>query len=264
MRFFGGAPPPISWVEALDAPVSCRVRPDLLTREDAHALVRAGVVHIELDALSFSDEVLRETRRPYRGQRIQEMCRGLRALGANVGIVLAPGLPRSSHATCLTDARIAAPLVDTVRIHPVLVLQGSSLEQAHYAGTYTPLELGQAVTVCRDLLDLLETAGVEVIRVGQQPGPDGLGRVSAGPYHASLRELVEALRTLDRVRPLFASCTRGESVILWCAPADETRTRGPMSQNLRTLRAEHGLQAIRIATDPGLRRGHWRLQRDET
>ncbi len=126
---------------------------------------------------------------------------------------------------------------------------------------YTPLTVGEAVSTCRDMLDILEPAGVRVIRVGQQPGPDGLGRAVAGPRHSSLRELVEARRTLDRLRDLMKEANlKGRNVVIHCARADETRTRGPLNGNVRTLRAEFGLAELSVAADSERPRGAFALE----
>jgi histone acetyltransferase (RNA polymerase elongator complex component) len=141
------------------------------------------------------------------------------------------------------------------------VLLGSGLWSAHLDGFYDPLSLGQAITTCRAMLDVLEPAGVRVIRVGRQAGPDELGRAVAGPRHSSLRELVEARRTLDRLRALLSAEDRaGSEVVIRCAVADETRTRGPMNDNVRTLRAEFALAELLVRADPSLERGDFVLE----
>ncbi|MCB9678517.1 MAG: radical SAM protein [Alphaproteobacteria bacterium] len=254
--FFGGRPPDDAQLAASSGrTIAARVRPDLLTRAAADRLREHGVGEIELDVLTFDTRVLRGIRRRYPGERVVTMATELRAQGFQVGLVLAVGLPGSDHEQCVEDARIATGLADTVRIHPTLVLDRSGLKQAHMDGMYAPLTIAQAVTTCRAMLDVLEPAGVRVIRVGQQPGPDGLGTAVAGPRHSSLRELVEARRTLDRLRDLLRNEGVQGDVVIRCASADETRTRGPLNDNVRTLRAEFGLRELTIRPDPELGRG---------
>jgi len=256
--FYGGPPPSDALLRAAgNVPKRVRVRPDLLSRDDARRVVDAGVTAIELDAVSFDDRVLREARRPYRAALLDEMLVGLRGLGVRVGVVLWPGLPGSSFESSIADARHAAPLVDTARLHPALVLRGSALQAAHIDGLYRPLELGEAVTVCRAMMDVLEEAAVQVIRVGLQPGPDGYGKALAGPRHPALRELVEARRTLEALHDLVDGTPPGTHVVIRCAPPDEARTRGPFNQHIRDLRARFGLSGVQIRPDPDLPRGAW-------
>ena len=261
VRFFGGPPPSDSLIEAAGAvPFDVRVRPDLLDRAAAARLHQAGVVGIELDALTFHTPALRAVRRRYAGPRLVTMLEGLGELGVERGIVLAVGLPGQDHDTSLQDAATATGLVETARLHPLLVLKHSDLWHAHLDGRYEPLSLGQAVTTVSAMLDRLEPAGVEVIRVGQQPGPDGLGKWMAGPRHSSLRELVEARRTLARLRNRLRAVNPGGVLVIRCATADETRTRGPLNDNVRTLRAEFGFAEVIICADPTLERGEFILE----
>lgn len=257
LGFYGGPPPDDALLQG-DVPFAVRVRPDLLTRAELARLQAHDLVSVELDALTLDDVVLRTVRRRYRGRLVLEQLEGLRARGLRTGLVLAPGLPATDFDAALRDARRVAPLVDFVRLHPVLVLDDAGLREAHTDGRYKPLDLGAAVTVCRAMLDIFDEAGVEVIRVGIQPGPDGAGRAVAGPRHSSLRELVESRRALDSLRALLDDAPLRAHIEIRCAPADETRTRGPGNQNLRTLRAERGLASVRITADPALSRGEWR------
>ncbi len=259
--FYGGAPPSEALLDAIGGlPFQIRVRPDLLSRADVARLLERGLRGVELDVLCFDDLVLRACRRPYRKHRVLQMATGLREAGLRVGVTLAPGLPGSGFETSIADAQLAAVHFDTARIHPVLVLDRSALREVHAAGQYTPLALGEAVTVCRAMMDVLEDAGVIVIRVGMQPGPDGLGRAIAGPAHSSLRELVEARRVLDRLYTLVSPHRGVAHVRVNCAPADVGRTHGPYNQHKRALRAEFGIEQIEIRADPGLVRNHWTVE----
>lgn len=262
--FYGGPPPTDELLDAIDGlPFVARVRPDLLTRARAKELEQRGAIGIELDALTFRDAVLKAIGRRYRSKLIHEQLDGISALGMSAGIVLAPGLPGTSHDDATDDARLAAAKVDFARIHPVLVLAGAGLWEAQLDGAYTPLSLGEAVTTCRVVVDILYEAGVEVIRVGQNPGPDGLGRAVAGPRHPSFRQLVDARRVLSVLEDHLRHVRPGARVVIRCHPADETTTRGPRNQHIRTIRASHRLTDVIIKPDPSLARGEWQVLEEE-
>lgn len=258
--FFGGAPPQNDWIEVAGVPVTARVRPDLLSRAEAARLIEAGVREIELDVLTFSNHCLKSMRRMYPGARVETMVSVLREQGVRVGLVLCPGLPGSSRESALADARHAASIADFVRIHPALVLENSGLHSWHLDGIYEPLELGVAVAISREMLDILEAENVDVIRIGLQPGPDGFGRAVAGPKHPAFRQLVESERALVQLRGMLTDEHRGCTVEILCAPPDETRTRGPLNSHIRTLRAEFELKDLSISATEGLCRGMWRVR----
>lgn len=261
--FYGGAPPSDALLDGLDGlPFVARVRPDLLTRAALDRLIAAGAVAVELDALTFSDPALKAAGRRYGARLIEQQLQGLRDRGLRAGLVLTPGLPGTDHAQAVEDARRAADRADFVRIHPVLVLDGSALRLAHLDGRYVPLGLGEAITTCRAMLDLLEPAGVEVIRIGLNPRADGYGRAVAGPRHPALRQLVEARRTLEALRAALAGTRPGARVAIRCHPADETQTRGPFNQHVRTLRAAFALTGLRVRPDPALPRGRIRVDEE--
>ena len=75
----------------------------------------------------------------------------------------------------------------------------------------------------------------------------------------SLRQLVDARRVLALLRDRLAETRRGARVEVRCHPADETCTRGPYNQHVRTLRAAFGLEELRVRPDTTLARGQYRV-----
>lgn len=260
VRFFGGPLPSAELLEAAGPGSIVRVRPDLLDREGASLLAAHGVRGVELDLQSFHPRTLARCGRHYTAERIDSMVQGLREHGFELGAVIGVGLPGSDEETAMDDVARVIGRFDTVRLHPVLVFRDTGLWRMFLDEMYTPLTLSQALAACRTMLDMLESGGVKVIRVGQQPGPDELGRCVAGPYHSSFRELVESQRTLDTLRQLLQDTPRRSTVVIRCASADETRTRGPLNGNVRTLRAEFGLADLEVRVDPELERGDFVLE----
>jgi hypothetical protein len=262
VAFFGGMVPTTEMLQSIgDLPFSARVRPDLLTRAKADELVAQGARGIELDVGTFDDFALRWCGRPYTSSRVTEMADGLRNRGLRVGIVLTPGLPGTDFETARRDATLAAQLAHTVRLHPTLVLAGSKLHEMYDAGRYTPLSKEVAIHTCLQMMDLLEASGVTVIRVGAQPGPDGMGRLVAGPYHPSLRELVESKRAQVSLRRQIALLDAPSSIVIRCAASDETRARGPANANIRLFRIEFALEHVVVRSDPALQRGQWAVEK---
>jgi len=262
VAFFGGMPPTSEMLDNIgDLPFTARVRPDLLTRARAAELRERGATGIELDVGTFDDFALRWCGRPYTSARVIEMAVGLGELGLRVGLLLTPGLPGTDFEIARRDAELAASHFHTARIQPALVLAGSRLHQMYDDGRYSPLSTDVAVETCRQMMEILACREVQVIRVGAQPGPDDMGRLVAGPYHPSLRELVESRRAQDAIRSQIAQLDAPTAIVILCAAADETRARGPANANIRVFRVEFGLERVVVRSDPTLQRGQWAVEK---
>jgi histone acetyltransferase (RNA polymerase elongator complex component) len=99
---------------------------------------------------------------------------------------------------------------DTVRIHPVIVFSGTVIAEALRKGEYKPLELSDAVELCRLAWEKLSAAGIRIIRIGVQltQEMEKDGAILAGPIHPALGSLVlssifydRTIKLLDKVSP---------------------------------------------------------------
>lgn len=262
VAFFHGGVPDAALVEAA-APYPLRLAcsPTDLPRETVEWLVRHGLETVEVEVLTFQSEVLRACRRGYGRSEALSMLRGLKELGLRVGAVLSPGLPGSSHAAALDDARLVAGLdpagvrADFVRLQPALALDGSQLQPLAESGRWIPMDLGQAVTTVAACLDIFDQAGVAVARVGLQPGADLPVQAVAGPVHPNLRALAESRRFRARMGRVLEGRSLGGSVVLRVHPKDLSWAKGTANENIRALRAQHRLRALELETDATIPRG---------
>lgn len=259
--FHGGLPDPAQVAAAGPFPLRLSCPPGDLSRAQVQALARVGLHTVEVEVLTFDEAVLRDCHRGYSATRAQALIRGLKELGLRVGLVLSPGLPGSDHGQALRDASWAAGLVDPhlrvdfVRILPALAWQGSGLAERAAAGRWRPMRLGEAVTTCAAMVDLLERAQVPVARLGLQPGPDLPAVVAAGPVHPDLRGLVQARRFRARMAQALGQPAAGSRQALRVHPQDLSWAKGTANANVRALRAGLGLRELRLIADPDLPRG---------
>lgn len=115
--------------------------------------------------------------------------------------------------------------------------------------------MDQAVTTCDAVMRVLEDEGVGVIRVGQNPANDQIGRAVAGPYQPALRERVEAVRMLRKLHRLCQPLQGEKAVRVMCSVKDESRVRGPSNAHLRELRLTYGLKGLQVEAQQGQERG---------
>ncbi len=227
-------------------------------------LAKHGVKTIEIDAVSFDDEALDTCGLAWTAVEAIEAVRRVKAAGFKTGVLMRPGLPGGTEEETLRTGKRTAQLVpDFVRIYPVLVLAGSRLEPAFASRLYRPLSVEEAIGICRELVRIFEGASIPVSRLGLQPQVDieGGPEVVAGPWHPSLRTLVEGSLWYERALKLVHQVFRFQrEMTLVVAPCDETRLRGPQGLNVRRLKEKFRLRSLAVRVDEGKAAGTLELE----
>ncbi|MBJ94310.1 MAG: hypothetical protein CMP23_07490 [Rickettsiales bacterium] len=241
---------------ALIVSIRLTLSPRSALRVPVGELVSRGVATIELPIHSLHREVFREF-------SVRDSPRlSLDALGRVKGarlrsiVHLSPGLPMSSHGSALATAdQVVTAAPDGARVLPALALSGTRLGRSFKQGRWQPMTVGHAVATTKHMIRRLRKGGVEIVRVGLQPGFDlaESPEVLEGPYHQDLRLLVESeiLReqAADKLTSVFTFGTRAFTVVVH--PQDEGKLRGPENCNLRSLMGQFRLDQLRVQADEG-------------
>lgn len=156
-------------------------RPDYIDRETLKRLKKFKVKTIELGVQSTNHYILQKCKRGHTYEDVKKASRLIRLYGFRLGHQMMVGLPESTRLDELNTARDLVKLKPKmVRIYPVLVIRDTELEQSYLKGEFEPLELGQAVEICKELCQFFEKKRVKVIRIGLQTtdtilSPDKVG-----------------------------------------------------------------------------------------
>ena len=237
--------------------------PARLSRVPLAELRSRGVRSLEVPLLSTEPRVLREISSEALPGELRNLMPRLWGAFSEVGITLVPGLPGDSHERAGRTARLVARLQPSyVRLLPALALEGTRLEAWWRGGRWDPMTLEQAVDTISAMLAVFREAGVPVIRVGLQPQFDLVRgpAVLEGPYHPSLRQLVES-RLIRRA--LLEAAGRqpfSERVAIRFHPADEAYVRGVENATLRELQRRFRIGRVELVPDPARSRGRPRLE----
>ncbi len=180
-------------------------RPDEIDQERIEFLKCHGVNFVELGVQSFDDEVLATAKRGYTNGDVIRSCSVLKRNQIRFGIHLMVGLPKDDSSKDLLSAMKTVEIgASTCRIHPTLILKGTLLEKWYRQGIYEPISLEDAVEVSSDMLAILLSSGVEVIRIGLFVPENQKNQIVAGPYHPRLGEIVKI--NLLKKLAAFLSC----------------------------------------------------------
>ena len=171
-------------------------RPDCIDEEILSNLKRYNVSTIELGVQSFSDEVLRLSKRGHDSDIARKAARQVKERGFKLGIQLMIGLPGDSLESCIYSARETVALSpELARLYPTLVIDGTELYDMYEDGSYEALSKEEALLRTKEMYKILHKAGINIMRVGLKStdiiGGSDLSAINGGTYHPAFRQLVE-------------------------------------------------------------------------
>ncbi len=171
-------------------------RPDCIDEEILSNLKRYNVSTIELGVQSFSDEVLRLSKRGHDSDTARKAARLVKERGFKLGIQLMIGLPGDSLESCICSARETVALSpELARLYPTLVIDGTELYDMYEDGSYEALSKEEALLRTKEMYKILHKAGINIMRVGLKStdiiGGSDLSAINGGTYHPAFRQLVE-------------------------------------------------------------------------
>ena len=172
-------------------------RPDYISPQILDNLKRYGVDVIELGVQSFDEEVLRLSGRGHHTDVVYQSAALIQDYGFTLGIQLMIGLPGDSLQKCVFSAEETVKIAPKIaRLYPTVVLRDTALYEAYQAGSYTPLTEADAVERTKAMYEILDNAGIQIIRVGLKSS-DIMAEETA--FHPAFRQLVEGSIARDRL-----------------------------------------------------------------
>jgi histone acetyltransferase (RNA polymerase elongator complex component) len=237
-------------------------RPDAVDSSTLSALRSRRVTTVELGVQSMDNEVLQLSKRGHTEGDTIKAVQSLREAGFKVGIQLMPGLPGDSPGKFReTVAKVLKLRPEMVRIYPALVLRGTELARWYERGTFQPLSLEDAVSLCKESCALFEGNGIPVIRMGLMSSPTLLkeGQILAGPWHKAFGFLVRSRIHRDRITEFLPERGRVEAMVIR-VPRDEIPlVRGHQNEGLRWIANRTGARVVGIKPDDTLGVGEVRV-----
>lgn len=169
-------------------------RPDYIDRETLDILRSYGVTSIELGAQSMSDKVLEANERGHSSADVVNAAHLIKEYGFELGLQMMVGLYKSTvEDESATWNAITALSPDTVRIYPVVILEGTKLGDLYKSGEYVPIKFEGAVELCAGFLQDAEAKGIKVIKLGLHASEIVESQMLGGFYHPAFRELCEGV-----------------------------------------------------------------------
>lgn len=224
-------------------------RPDYIDKQTLKRLKKFKVKTIELGVQSTNDYILQKCKRGHTFDDVKRASRLIRLYGFTLGHQMMVGLPESTRLDELNTARDLVKLKPKiVRIYPVLVIRDTELEQEYLKGEFEPLELNQAVEICKELSQFFEKKRVKVIRIGLQSSdtimrPNKAGsEVVAGPYHENIRQLVNSSYYYDLINEKIKKInTKAKEIEITVNPQIINDVVGYKRENIEKIKEMYNL-----------------------
>jgi histone acetyltransferase (RNA polymerase elongator complex component) len=177
-------------------------RPDYIDIDILENLKAYSVDIIELGVQSMDEEVLLKSGRGHIKEDVSKASKLIKEYGFTLGHQVMLGLPGD---TPQKDIKTVEQLLnlkpDMFRIYPALVIKDTPMEILYNSKNYSPYSIETAVSVSKDLLCMISSKDIKVIRIGLQP-TDNIAEgkdIVAGPFHPAFRELVEGSLYCDMI-----------------------------------------------------------------
>lgn len=144
-------------------------RPDYIDFKILNLLKKYNVKTIELGVQSLDDSVLVLSKRGHDKLDVVRASRMIKLYGFNLGHQIMIGLPGSNlEKEKYTAKEVVKILPNELRIYPVYVIPQSELYDMYLENKYNPLDFSDAVNRTYEVMKIINTTNIKVIRIGLQ------------------------------------------------------------------------------------------------
>ncbi|NVN93858.1 MAG: radical SAM protein [Bacteroidetes bacterium] len=216
-------------------------RPDYISIDILHFLQKFNVKIIELGAQSLDDEVLLLSKRGHTEADVKKASHLIKSHGFKLGLQMMIGLPGDTlEKTIATANKIVELSADNTRIYPCIVIKDTYLEELYIKGKYKALTIDESIDAMKNIIPIFEKANVNIIRIGLHPSKDLQGAAFvAGPYHSSLRELVETKLWEDKLKVYTENSENHQNITIFVSKKMYNPAIGYHAANRKTLEKKY-------------------------
>ena len=181
-------------------------RPDYINEEILEILENYGVTSIELGAQSMSDKVLEMNERGHSSGDVEIASELIKRYGFELGLQMMVGLYGSTEDDEIhTVNEIIRLKPETVRIYPVVILEGTKLGELYKSGVYKPFSFEKVIGLTSSFMADFSDNGIKVIKVGLHSSEFVEEQMLGGFYHPALREICEGRIYLEKLKKIIGS-----------------------------------------------------------
>lgn len=214
-------------------------------------LKKYRVTTIELGIQSTDSRVLELSNRPCSMRVMEDAVSLIKQNGFRLGLQLMPGLPGDNDATfqkSVDDVIRWQP--DCVRLYPTLVVRHTKLYRMYQEGKFIPWTLERTLKNLATSALKFADKKIPIIRMGLHPDPSLQENFVDGPYHPSLRYLVDCRLGREQMENRIAGLNKIPDRIKFRVPKNSLSIYiGPQRENIAVLTKRFGLKSLTLLPD---------------
>ncbi|MDP7557099.1 MAG: radical SAM protein, partial [Nitrospinaceae bacterium] len=193
--------------------------PLFINKKQLERLKAFGVETVELGIQSTNQEVLEKSGRPCSSADMLSAVSLIREYDFKLGLQLMLGLPGDNENRFeMSVADVIGMKPNFVRLYPALVLRHTPLFSMYQKGVYSPWSLERTLGSLKNAVRSFGIADIPIIRIGLQPDNSLRDNFIAGPFHPSLRYLVDCQIGLDLMVDKILSLNRVPERVVFRVP----------------------------------------------
>ena len=211
-------------------------------------LAKYRVKTVELGVQSTDPEVLKLAGRESEPGLVAKSAELVRKNNFQLGLQLMPGLPGDSVEKFMVSVDETLSMrPDFVRLYPALVIRNTRLHEMYLRGEYRPWDMERTIEALKLAVIKFASAGVPVIRIGLHPEPSMLKGYVDGPFHPSMKYLVDCRIGLDKMAALLKSKNKlGKNAVFKVPARAASIYIGHKKENLAKLKGLFSLDEVSV------------------
>lgn len=246
-------------------------RPESINKNTIKILKKYKVRSIEILVPSSNDYILKKSNAQIMFSDIKKTSKLLRWNGFKVGYQMMVGLPESTRLDEINTGKALIKLKpNTIKIFPVLVLKGTTLEKEYNNEKYVPLNLVQAVEICKEIVRMFWNKKIEILQIGIEDKEElneftnSKTEIVDGPYYPSFKQLVESNMWYDAiVNKIKRLNVKVKEVEVTVNPIDSDNVIGLKKENVYKLKDMYDVDLI-LKQDEKVKKGKSKIEITKT
>ncbi len=228
--------------------------PLFINEEILRNLHRFGVTTIELGIQSTDQNVLTLSGRECSWSAMDEATKLIQEFGFNLGLQMMSGLPGDTEETfAQTVEDVLNWNPDFVRIYPTLVIKGTEIHEMYLSKVFVPWSLEKTISALKEAVLKFRSRNIPIIRLGLPSEPSMLENFVAGPYHPSIRYLIDCRIGLDELSAMVKELPVSQKSINFQVPVKKLSIyKGHKLENVQKIKETFNLNEVTVNPLEGL------------